>query len=129
MPSLIANIGDLQENSTASLSLDADAVLPHTSHHKVWIDRTETNNGWCYSGAAGGIRQIGIRIRHGLQKGNNAWLAKDDVAFRFVEEKSQAAPNCGLVIAEGRICEAQARAEEILRFVETTRRGCGHDGH
>ena len=101
MPSLIANIGYFQENSMAQLSLDADAVLQHTSNHKVRVDRTETKNGWCYSGAAGRIRHIGIRIRHGLQKRNNAWLAKDDVAFGLVEEESQAAPNRGFVIVEG----------------------------
>src|SRR6266446_6158316 len=101
MPTLIANIGYFQQNSTAQLSLDADAVLQHASNRKVRVNRTETKNSRCYSGAPRGVRQIGVRIRHGLQKRNHAWLAKDDVAFGLVEEKSQAAPNRGLVIAEG----------------------------
>src|SRR6266498_715110 len=101
MPSLITNICYFQENSMAQLSLDAHAVLQHTSNHKVRVDRTETKNSWRYSGAPGRIRQIGIRVGHGLQKRNNAWLAKDDVAFGLVEEESQAAANRGFVIAEG----------------------------
>src|SRR5256885_8061362 len=117
MPSLIANIGHFQENPMAQLLLDADAVLQHPSNHKVGVDRAETKNGWCYSGAAGRSRQIRVRIRHSLQKRNNAWLAKDDVAFGLVEEESQAAPNRGLVIAEGRKCEAETRSEQIFRLV------------
>src|SRR5437868_14914000 len=101
MPTLIANIGYFQQNSTAQLSLDADAVLQHASNHKVRVDRTETKNSRCHSDAAGRIRQIGVRIRHGLQKRNHAWLAETDVAFGLVEENSQAAPNRGLIIAEG----------------------------
>src|SRR6266436_4725025 len=101
MPSLVANICYFQENPTAQLSLDADAVLQRASNHKVRVNRAETKNSRCYSGTPGGIRQIGIRIRHGLQKWNHTRLAKDDVAFGFVEEKTQAATNRRLVITEG----------------------------
>src|SRR6266404_899091 len=105
----------------AQLSLDANAVLQHPCNHKVRVDRTETKNRWGYAGAARRIRHIRVRKSHCLQKWNNAWLAKDDVTFRFVKEESQAAPNRGSVIAKRRIGKADTRSEKTLGFVETAR--------
>src|SRR5260370_23135933 len=87
----------------------------------------QEESGPCFT--PGRVRQIATLKGRRLDERRYIELRKNNIAFGFVVEKTDAAANRRAVVIEGRIGKTKARREQMLRVVEAARRTGRHSEH
>src|SRR6267143_73646 len=130
MPTLVTHVSRLDQDAVLHFPLEAQAVFHVARHFQMRVDGSHSGSGWsrCAHRACASVKRRQLTIRRGhLNDPRRLTLQADPtqcVGLWLVVEDSKPAANDGLV-AKRRIGKADARNEDVFRFVETTWCRCG----